>query len=89
MVLAVMVETLANSTGSEVREFWTAVATHGAGIAGELRDGLIAGKPAKSRQFYNPRLAAQAWNQRNSTAKLRKDNKNNVVVDTTTLEIPA
>ena len=89
MVLAVMVETLANSTGSEVREFWTAVATHGDGIAGELRDGLIAGKPAKSRQFYNPRLAAQAWNQRNSTAKLRKDNKNNVVVDTTTLEIPA
>ena len=89
MVLAVIVETLAHDQDGDARVFWTSVATNGDGIAGELRDGLIAGKPAKARQFYNPRLAAAAWNQRHSSAKLRKENQKNILVSTATLEIPA
>lgn len=88
MVMAVMVETLAGALKDQAVEFWTAVATHGDAIAGELRDGLIAGRPAKSRQFYNPRLAGQAWNQRASESKLRKDTTRIIKVEGTTMEIP-
>ena len=56
-------------------------------MAGELRNGLIDGKPAKARQFYNPRLAGLAWNQRNASS-LRKEYKSSVAVGKTTLEIP-
>ena len=87
MVLAVMVETLANSSSGEGREFWLEVASHGGGVAGELRDNLLVGRPAKARQFYNPRLAGLAWNQRNSD-KLKKDYQRVVSVEGTSLEVP-
>lgn len=89
MVLAVLVETLAQDLDGEARAFWMLVATNGDGIAGELRNALIEGKPAKARQFYNSRLAAAAWNQRNSSVKLRKEHQKTIPLSTTTLEIPA
>ena len=88
MVIAVMVESLVASE-AEATTFWTSVVTNGDGIAGELRDGLIAGRPLKAKQYYNPRLAALAWNQRNATGKLRKDNSRVIHLAGTTLEIPA
>ena len=87
-VLAIMVETLACSPDEEAREFWTAVASNGDGVAGELRDTLIAGKPPRSGALFVPRLVAQAWNNRHGD-KLRRDNQRVIKVDRTTLEIPA
>ena len=89
MPLAVVVETLAGDLATEAREFWTAVATYGDGVAGELRDGLIEGKaPPKAGQFFNPRLAAAAWNQRGN-GKIKREYKRDIKVEGTTLEIPA
>ena len=87
MVLAIMVETLANSSNGEARDFWSDVAGHGGGVPGELRDNLLVAPPAKSRQFYKPRLAGLAWNQRNNET-LRKDYQRVVAVKGTSLEIP-
>ncbi len=87
-VLAIMVETLACSTDGEAREFWTAVATHSDGVAGELKDGLIERRPPNSGPHYNPRLAAAAWNQRNA-AKLKREYRKSLPVEGTTLVIPA
>ena len=87
MVLAVMVETLTVKTDGEAKEFWSEVAGHGGGVAGDLRDSLLVGRPAKARQLYNPRLAALAWNQRNGL-RVKKDNSKVVTVEGTTLAIP-
>ena len=89
MPLAVVVETLAGKLAVEAREFWTAVSTYGDGVAGELRDGLVEGKvPAKAGHFFNPRLAASAWNQRGN-GNLKREYKKDITVEGTTLEIPA
>ena len=89
MPLAVVVETLAGDLAAEAREFWTAVTTYGDGVAGVLRDGLIEGKaPPKAGQFFNPRLAAAAWNQRGK-GKIKRGYKRDIKVEGTTLEIPA
>lgn len=87
MVVTVMVETMA-ADEAEATTFWTAVVTNGDGIEGELRDGLIAGRPVQSKQFYNPRLAALAWNQRNTSGKLRKDKVRVIPLEGTALEVP-
>ena len=87
MVMAVMVETLEHNP-AEANPFWRDVATNGDGIAGELRNALIEGKPAKSSQFYAPRLAGHAWNQRDGE-RLRKENKHILRVEGTQLVIPA
>ena len=87
-VLAIVVETLACSPDEEAREFWTAVASNGDGVAGELRDTLIAGKPLRSGALFIPRLVGQAWNNRHGD-KLRRDHQRVIKVERTTLEIPA
>ena len=87
MVLAVIVETLAGAP-EEAMSFWRSVGSNGDGIAGQLRDTLIEGKPTKASQYYNARLAAHAWNQRKSDQKLRRDNNKVLQVESTTLEIP-
>ena len=87
MALAVMVETLACKENEQAREFWTAVATNGDGVAGELRDGLIEGKSVKAGMYFVPRLAAAAWNQRDA-AKLKREYRKDIAVEATMLVIP-
>ena len=83
-----MVTTLNTTDSDSARVFWTDVATNGNGVAGELRDSLIAGKPLRSGAMYTPRLVAHAWNNRDSE-KLRVPKAGKKIpVTTTTLEIP-
>lgn len=87
-VLAIMVETLAVAEDSEAEDFWTGVATNGNGVAGELRDSLIAAKPPRAGAMYTPRLVAGAWNTRTAD-KLRVPRPGKkLVVEGTALEIP-
>ena len=87
-VLAIMVETLAVAEDSEAEDFWTGVATNGNGVAGELRDSLIAAKPPRAGAMYTPRLVAGAWNTRTAD-KLRVPRPGKKLkVEGTALEIP-
>ena len=88
MVTAVMAETL-HMTPDEAKQFWVEVATNGEGIAGELRAALIEGRPPKAAVNYMARLAAHAWNQRHSTGRLRRENRNDLKVPPTSFVIPA
>ena len=87
MVLAVISETI-HEMEEEAKEFWIAVATTGTGIAADLRNLLIEGRPNRSSNFYAARLAAHAWNQRHSTTSLRRENRNPLKVAHTALVIP-
>lgn len=88
MNLAVLAETIHNMP-DEANGFWTAVASNGGGIAAELREKLIAGRPKDAPSvFYTARLMALAWNQRASDTKLRQDNRNEIKVHSTNLAIP-
>lgn len=87
MVLATMSETLHQSPW-EAADFWHRVATNGDGTAGELRNTLIQGRPPKSSAYYIARVTANAWNQRKSTAKFRRDNRNLIPLDTTSFIVP-
>ena len=89
MSLAVLVETLASNKIDEAIAFWSSVATYGDGIAGELRDTLLEGKaPSKAGTHFIPRLVGAAWNQRGA-GSIRREHKRGLVVQGTTLEIPA
>ena len=87
MVLAVISETI-HEMEEEAKEFWTAVATTGTGIAADLRNLLIEGRPNRASNFYAARLAGHAWNQRHSTTSLRRENRNPLKVAHTALVIP-
>ena len=87
-VLAIMVETLAVAEDSEAEDFWTGVATNGNGVAGELRDSLIAPKPPRSGAMYTPRLVAGAWNSRTADKLRVPRSGKKLVVEGTALEIP-
>ena len=88
-VLAVIVETLATDKDGEAKEFWTSVATSGDGIAGKLREDLIAGKPSRTGALYVPRLVAMAWNQRGAEKIRRAPSGKSLAVKGTALVIPA
>ena len=87
-VMAIVVETLACCEDNEAREFWTAVATNGDGVAGQLRDALIAGKPLRAGAMHTPRLVANAWNGRKGSKLRNYRNRRTIPVQGTTLEIP-
>ena len=87
MVLAVVSETI-HEMEEEAKEFWIAVATTGTGIAADLRNLLIEGRPNRSSNFYAARLAGHAWNQRNSASSLRRENRNPLKVAHTSLVLP-
>ena len=82
MIMAVMTETL-HALPEEATSFWTDVATNGRGVAGELKDALIEGRPAKSSANYIPRLAAHAWNQRDSNRRIRREHRRPLRVEHT------
>ena len=88
MVLAIITETLTSSPW-EAAEFWPRVATNGDKIAGELRNSLIQGPPARASAFFTARLAAHAWNQRKSNGKMRRENQQSLPLQNTSLVIPA
>ena len=88
MVMAIMTETL-YALPDEAVSFWTNVANNGRGVAGELKDALIEGRPTKAAANYIPRLAAHAWNQRDSEARIRREHRRPLRVEYTTLVIPA
>ena len=87
MVLAVITETL-HTSPDDASIFWRQAATDGTDIAGTLRELIIVSRPAHiTSPHYAPRLAAQAWNQRQAS-RLRQTHKNGVKIATTDLEIP-
>ena len=88
-IVALMTETIAGPDGDQAREFWTEVGTNGTGVAGELRDTLIEGRPQKSSPLYIPRSAGDAWNQRAGARLKRSRTSDTVKVTGTTLELPA
>ena len=74
LVVAVITETI-HTTGAEAEKFWTLVATNGTGIAADLRNLLMSGRPQRNAgKNYTARLAAHAWNQRNSSGNLKRTN---------------
>ena len=87
MIMAVMTETL-HALPEEATSFWTDVATNGRGVAGELKDVLIEGRPAKSSVNYIPRLAAHAWNQRDSNKRIRREHRRPLRAEHTVFVIP-
>ena len=87
MVLAVVSETI-HQMEDEAKEFWMAVATQKTGVAADLHDLLIDGRPNRSSKFYTPRLAGHAWNQRYSTSTLKRNTRNGLKVSHTSLVIP-
>ena len=88
IILAVVSETIYQME-DEAKEFWMAVATQKTGVAADLHDLLIDVPPNRSSRFYAARLAGHAWNQRNSTGTLRRENRNPLKVVHTSLVIPA
>lgn len=87
MVLAVIIETT-HAMPEEAPEFWEQVATDAAGIPGHLRELLIQGRPSHiTSPHYAPRIAAMAWNQRDSD-NLRLTHQKALKIDHTDLEIP-
>ena len=88
MIMAIMTETL-HALPEEAVSFWTEVANNGRGVAGELKDALIEGRPTKAAVNFIPRLAAHAWNQRHSNGRLRREHRRPLRVEDTTLVIPA
>lgn len=88
MVMAVMTETL-HALPDEAASFWNDVANNGRGVASELKDALIEGRPIKSAVNYIPRLAAHAWNQRHSNGRIRREHRRPLHIDETILIIPA
>ena len=87
MILAIMVETLTKKPW-DADEFWTKVATTGGGVANELRNALVHGPPTKASKYYNARLAAHGWNQRQTKSKMRRENWHELAVEGTSLTIP-
>ena len=87
MVLAIMAETL-HTMPQEAEEFWRAVAASAGGIASDLHSLLLEGKPHKTSVHYMARLTAQAWNQRASNGRLRRENRSVVRTSQTNLVVP-
>ena len=88
MVLAIITETLTESPW-EAAEFWPRVATNGDKIAGELRNSLIQGPPTRASAFFTARLTAHAWNQRTATGSIRRENRQPLPLQHTSLVITA
>ena len=86
MVLAIMAETL-HTTPQEAEEFWRAVASSTGGIASDLHSLLLEGKPPKTSVHYMARLTAQAWNQKDSKGRLRRENRTALRVSQTNLMV--
>ena len=87
MVLAIMAETL-HTMPQEAEGFWRAVAASDGGIASDLHSLLLEGKPPKTTVHYIARLAAQAWNQRASNGRLRRENRNPQRLSRTSIVVP-
>ena len=87
MVLAIMAETL-YTMPQEAEGFWRAVAVSDGGIASDLHSLLLEGKPPKTTVHYIARLAAQAWNQRASNGRLRRENRNPQRLSRTSIVVP-
>ena len=87
LVLAIMAETL-HTCPEEAEAFWRSVAISAGGIASDLHSLLLEGKPPKSSSNYMARLATQAWNQRASTGRLRRQNRHMIRVSQTELTVP-
>ncbi len=87
IIHAIVAETL-YCTPWEAETFWQGVIHNDAGMAAELRNYLIKGRPPKSNAFYLPRLAASAWNARHSDTKLRREYRNLIPLESTNIVVP-
>lgn len=87
MNLAIITETMATSA-EEAELFWPAVLKRTGMIPNQLCDRLAESRDRRSKNYYYPRILAQAWNRRYSTDPLRRDFRNTLPVDGTTLTVP-